>query len=112
MGVVHGDELQYIFADIWGEDLSMSSADIKFTKNQNRFWLKTSSLCYISLAAFTEVYHFEQTSVVSYYLDSFKSLDLLKSLFTNQSLLSKISMAHQHYFIDIKYLLLLTSSLS
>jgi hypothetical protein len=33
MGVVHGDELQYIFSDIWGEDLSMSSADVKFTRN-------------------------------------------------------------------------------
>lgn len=39
MGVVHGDELQYIFADIWGEDLSMSSADIKFTKNVFTFLL-------------------------------------------------------------------------
>ena len=33
MGVVHGDELQYIFSDIWGEDLTMSPADIKFSKN-------------------------------------------------------------------------------
>ena len=33
MGVVHGDELQYIFSDIWGEDLTMSPADIKFTRN-------------------------------------------------------------------------------
>ena len=31
MGVVHGDELQYIFADIWGEDLSMSPSDTKFS---------------------------------------------------------------------------------
>jgi hypothetical protein len=33
MGVVHGDELQYVFSDIWGEDLSMSPADVKFSKN-------------------------------------------------------------------------------
>jgi carboxylesterase type B len=33
MGVVHGDELQYMFSGVWGEDLSMSPADIKFTKN-------------------------------------------------------------------------------
>lgn len=33
MGVAHGDDLQYIFADIWGDELTMSSADKKFTKN-------------------------------------------------------------------------------
>jgi hypothetical protein len=33
MGVAHGDDLQYIFSDIWGEDLSMSPSDTKFTKN-------------------------------------------------------------------------------
>jgi len=33
MGVAHGDDLQYIFSDIWGEDLSMSPADTKFTRN-------------------------------------------------------------------------------
>ncbi len=33
MGVVHGDELQYIFSNIWGEDLTMSPADTKFSKN-------------------------------------------------------------------------------
>uniref|UniRef100_A0A0K2USU3 Esterase FE4like [Apis mellifera] n=1 Tax=Lepeophtheirus salmonis TaxID=72036 RepID=A0A0K2USU3_LEPSM len=33
MGVVHGDEMQYVFHNIWGEDFSMSPADLKFTKN-------------------------------------------------------------------------------
>ena len=33
MGVAHGDDLQYIFSDIWGEDLSMSPSDTKFSKN-------------------------------------------------------------------------------
>ncbi len=33
MGVAHGDELQYIFSDIWGTDLPMSSSDLKFSKN-------------------------------------------------------------------------------
>lgn len=33
MGVAHGDDLQYIFSDIWGEDLSMSPTDTKFTRN-------------------------------------------------------------------------------
>merc|ERR1719232_2200768 len=33
MGVAHGDDLQYIFSDIWGEDLSMSPSDTKFTRN-------------------------------------------------------------------------------
>ena len=39
MGVVHGDELQYIFSDVWGEDLSMSPADVKFTRNVFTFLL-------------------------------------------------------------------------
>jgi len=33
MGVAHGDDLQYIFSDIWGEDLTMSPTDQKFTRN-------------------------------------------------------------------------------
>ena len=33
MGVAHGDDLQYIFSDIWGEDLSMSPSDTKFSRN-------------------------------------------------------------------------------
>ena len=33
MGIAHGDELQYIFSDIWGDDLSMSPSDTKFSKN-------------------------------------------------------------------------------
>jgi hypothetical protein len=33
MGIAHGDDLQYIFSDIWGEDLSMSPSDTKFSKN-------------------------------------------------------------------------------
>jgi len=33
MGVAHGDDLQYIFQDIWGEELTMSPSDTKFTKN-------------------------------------------------------------------------------
>ena len=33
MGVAHGDELQYLFSGIWGEDVEMSASDIKFTRN-------------------------------------------------------------------------------
>jgi len=33
MGVAHGDDLQYIFSDIWGNDLTMSPTDTKFTRN-------------------------------------------------------------------------------
>jgi hypothetical protein len=33
MGVAHGDELQYIFSGLWGDDIQMSSSDRKFTKN-------------------------------------------------------------------------------
>jgi carboxylesterase type B len=33
MGVAHGDDLQYIFQDVWGEDLLMSPSDTKFTRN-------------------------------------------------------------------------------
>ena len=33
MGVAHGDDLQYIFNGIWGEELSMSPSDTKFTRN-------------------------------------------------------------------------------
>jgi para-nitrobenzyl esterase len=33
MGVAHGDDLQYIFSDIWGEELTMSPSDSKFSKN-------------------------------------------------------------------------------
>ena len=33
MGIAHGDELQYIFSGIWGDDLSMSPSDTKFSKN-------------------------------------------------------------------------------
>lgn len=33
MGVAHGDDLQYIFSDLWGEELAMSASDTKFTKN-------------------------------------------------------------------------------
>jgi carboxylesterase type B len=32
MGVAHGDDLQYVFSNIWGEDLTMSTADVKFAK--------------------------------------------------------------------------------
>ncbi|KAI9564535.1 hypothetical protein GHT06_008274 [Daphnia sinensis] len=31
-GVAHGDDLQYIFSDLWGKDLLMSSDDIEFSK--------------------------------------------------------------------------------
>merc|ERR1719187_1376819 len=33
MGVAHGDDMQYIFEDIWGDDLGMSPADTRFSKN-------------------------------------------------------------------------------
>ena len=33
MGVAHGDDLQYIFANVWGDELTMSASDTKFTKN-------------------------------------------------------------------------------
>jgi carboxylesterase type B len=33
MGVAHGDDLQYIFSDIWGEELTMSPSDTKFARN-------------------------------------------------------------------------------
>jgi len=33
MGVAHGDDLQYIFQDVWGQDLLMSPSDTKFTRN-------------------------------------------------------------------------------
>lgn len=33
MGVVHGDDMQYIFNNVWGEDLPMSPADAKFQQN-------------------------------------------------------------------------------
>ncbi len=33
MGVAHGDDLQYIFANVWGEEHTMSASDNKFTKN-------------------------------------------------------------------------------
>jgi len=33
MGVAHGDDLQYIFNGIWGEELQMSASDAKFTRN-------------------------------------------------------------------------------
>ena len=33
MGVAHGDDLQYIFSDIWGNDLTMSPSDTKFSRN-------------------------------------------------------------------------------
>ncbi len=33
MGVAHGDDLQYIFSDVWGEELAMSQSDTKFSKN-------------------------------------------------------------------------------
>lgn len=33
MGVAHGDDLQYIFSDIWGDELSMSPSDSKFARN-------------------------------------------------------------------------------
>jgi len=33
MGVAHGDDLQYIFTGIWGEELQMSPSDTKFTRN-------------------------------------------------------------------------------
>ena len=33
MGVAHGDDIQYIFNDLWGEELEMSSSDKKFSRN-------------------------------------------------------------------------------
>jgi len=33
MGVAHGDDLQYIFSGIWGDELQMSASDTKFTRN-------------------------------------------------------------------------------
>ena len=33
MGVAHGDDLQYIFTGIWGDELQMSPSDTKFTRN-------------------------------------------------------------------------------
>jgi hypothetical protein len=33
MGVAHGDELQYLFSGIWGEEMEMSASDTKFTRN-------------------------------------------------------------------------------
>ncbi len=33
MGVAHNDDLQYIFSNIWGEELSMSASDSRFSKN-------------------------------------------------------------------------------
>jgi len=33
MGVAHGDDLQYIFQDVWGDELLMSPTDKKFTRN-------------------------------------------------------------------------------
>ena len=33
MGVAHGDDLQYIFSDLWGDELAMSASDKKFTRN-------------------------------------------------------------------------------
>merc|ERR1712080_669882 len=32
MGVAHGDDLQYIFQDVWGEELLMSPSDANFAK--------------------------------------------------------------------------------
>ena len=33
MGVAQGDELQYIFSGLWGDDIEMSLSDMKFTRN-------------------------------------------------------------------------------
>ncbi len=33
MGVAHGDDIQYVFNDLWGDELEMSSSDIKFSRN-------------------------------------------------------------------------------
>jgi len=33
MGVAHGDDLQYVFQGIWGDDLEMSHSDTKFSRN-------------------------------------------------------------------------------
>lgn len=33
LGVAHGDDLQYIFSELWGEDLPMSETDLAFSKN-------------------------------------------------------------------------------
>lgn len=33
MGVVHGDELQYVFQGLYGDEYAMSTADRKFSKN-------------------------------------------------------------------------------
>merc|ERR1711892_229636 len=33
MGVAHGDDLQYIFNGIWGDELQISPSDTKFTRN-------------------------------------------------------------------------------
>ena len=32
MGVAHGDDLQYVFSGIWGEEAEMSPSDLKFTR--------------------------------------------------------------------------------
>jgi len=33
LGVAHGDDLQYIFSELWSEDLPMSETDLAFSKN-------------------------------------------------------------------------------
>ena len=33
LGVAHGDDLQYVFSDLWGQDVPMSAADLKFSRN-------------------------------------------------------------------------------
>ena len=33
MGVAHGDDLQYVFAGLWGSELTMSASDNKFISN-------------------------------------------------------------------------------
>ena len=32
-GVAQGDDLQYIFSELWGEDLPMSETDLQFSRN-------------------------------------------------------------------------------
>lgn len=33
LGVAQGDDLQYVFSDLWGKEFLMSSHDIEFSKN-------------------------------------------------------------------------------
>jgi hypothetical protein len=45
MGVAHGDDLQYIFSDLWGDELTMSASDTKFTRNVMAPLLTNFAIC-------------------------------------------------------------------